>query len=97
MKKRIFSFGKHYCVLVLVLSFIHQKKQLKIERYHHLNQESKTFLNISSNEGRECGSSETHVSTRLKYDCGHSDWIDGRSPFFVIDENNSAGLVTFTS
>ena len=58
------------------------------------NQESKTVLNISSNEGRECGSSTKQADKRLKYDCGHSDCMLGRSPFFVIDVNNSAGLVT---
>ena len=37
------------------------------------NQESKTLLQISSNEGRECGSCTKHADKRLKYDCGQSD------------------------
>ena len=55
------------------------------------NQESKTFLHISSNEGRECGSSTKQTEARLKYDCGHSDWMLGRSPLVVMSLNKSPG------
>ena len=65
--------------------------------WNERNQESNTFLHISSNEGRECGSSTKQADKRLKYDCGHSDSILGRSPFFVIEANKSAGFVIFTS
>ena len=68
-------------------------------RYHQdsLIQELKTLLHISSNEGRECGSSAKQRVKRLRYDCGHSDWIVGRSSLSVIPRNNSAGFVTWIS
>ena len=66
-------------------------------RWKERNQESKTLLHISSNEGRECGSSTKQDDARLMYDCGHSDWIDGRTPSVVIPRYNSVGFVIFIS
>ena len=77
-------------IMFVCLSGVIKRKQL-------FNQESNTVLQISSNEGRECGSSTKHAETRLKYDCGHSDLMCGRSPCFTIETNNSDGFVTFTS
>ncbi len=65
--------------------------------WNERNQESNTFLNISSNEGRECGSSTKHVSARLKYDCGHSDWMLGRSPLVVMSLNKSPASLFWIS
>ena len=48
------------------------------------DQEPNTVLLISSNEGRECGSSAKQADARLKYDCGHSDSMCGRSPSSTI-------------
>ena len=70
--------------MFVCLSGVNKRKQL-------FNQESKTVLQISSNEGRECGSSAKHAEKRLKYDCGHSDATRGRSPCFTIETNNSPG------
>ena len=64
-------------IMFVSLSGVNKRKQL-------FNQEPNTVLHISSNEGRECGSSIKHAEARLKYDCGHSDPIDGRSPSNVI-------------
>ena len=61
------------------------------------NQESKTLLQISSNEGRECGSCTKHADKRLKYDCGHSDSTVGRSPRDVISLNKSLASTPFFS
>ena len=66
------------------LSGVNKRKQL-------FNQESKKFLQISSNEGRECGSSAKQAEARLKYDCGHSDSTRGRSPRVVMSLNRSPG------
>ena len=77
-------------IMFVCLSGVNKRKQL-------FNQESNTFLQISSNEGRECGSSTKHADARLKYDCGHSDSIRGRSPSSKIRLNNSDGFVTFIS
>ena len=60
-----------------------------IKRNQLFNQESNTFLHISSNEGRECGSSTKQADKRLKYDCGHSDSTRGRSPRVVMSLNKS--------
>ena len=65
--------------------------------WNERNQESNTFLHISSNEGLECGSSTKQADKRLKYDCGHSDWILGRSPLLVISLNKSLGSTLLIS
>ena len=77
-------------IMFVSLSGVIKRKQL-------FNHESNTFLHISSNEGRECGSSTKQAEARLKYDCGHSDSIRGRSPCFTIEANNSDVFVTFIS
>ena len=59
------------------LSGVNKRKQL-------FNQEQNTVLQISSNEGRGCGSSPKQADARLKYDCGHSDSMCGRSPSSTI-------------
>ena len=64
-------------IMLVSLSGVNKRKQL-------FNQESNTVLQISSNEGRECGSSAKHADARLKYDCGHSDSMCGRSPSDTI-------------
>ena len=69
-------------IMFVSLSGVIKRKQL-------FNQESKTVLQISSNEGRECGSSTKQADARLKYDCGHSDSICGRSPRVVMSLNKS--------
>ena len=60
-----------------------------IKRKQLFNQEQNTVLHISSNEGRECGSSTKQAEARLKYDCGHSDSTRGRSPRVVMSLNRS--------
>ena len=50
-------------IMLVFLSGVNKRKRL-------FNQESNTVLQISSNEGRECGSSAKHADARLKYDCG---------------------------
>ena len=60
-------------IMFVSLSGMNKRKQLFIQQLN-------SFLHISSNEGRECGSSTKHADKRLKYDCGHSDSIRGRSP-----------------
>ena len=65
--------------------------------WNERNQESNTFLNISSNEGRECGSSTKQAERSCVYDCGHSDWILGRSPLLVISLNKSLGSTLLIS
>ena len=69
-------------IMFVSLSGVNKRKQL-------FNQESNTFLHISSNEGRECGSSTKQADKRLKYDCGHSDSTRGRSPRVVMSLNRS--------
>ena len=69
-------------IMLVRLSRVNKRKQL-------FNQESNTLLQISSNEGRECGSSTKHADKRLKYDCGHSDSTRGRSPRVVMSLNSS--------
>ena len=69
-------------IMFVSLSGVNKRKQL-------FNQESNTVLHISSNEGRECGSSAKQAEARLKYDCGHSDSMCGRSPRVVISLNRS--------
>ena len=69
-------------IMFVCLSGVNKRKQL-------FNQESKTVLQISSNEGRECGSSTKQADARLKYDCGHSDSMCGRSPRVVMSLNRS--------
>ena len=77
-------------IMFVSLSGVIKRKQL-------FNQESNTVLHISSNEGRECGSSTKQAEARLKYDCGHSDSTRGRSPSDVIPRYNSDGFVAFIS
>ena len=69
-------------IMIVCLSGVNKRKQL-------FNQESKTLLQISSNEGRECASSTKQADKRLKYDCGHSDSMCGRSPSDVMSLNKS--------
>ena len=69
-------------IMFVCLSGVNKRKQL-------FNQESNTVLQISSNEGRECGSSAKQADARLKYDCGHSDSMCGRSPRVVMSLNRS--------
>ena len=69
-------------IMLVSLSGVNKRKQL-------FNQESNTVLQISSNEGRECGSWTKHAEARLKYDCGHSDSMCGRSPRVVMSLNRS--------
>ena len=77
-------------IMFVSLSGVNKRKQL-------FNQESNTVLHISSNEGRECGSSTKQAEKRLKYDCGHSDSIRGRSPRVVMSLNRSlASLFTIS-
>ena len=77
-------------IMLVCLSGVNKRKQL-------FNQESNTVLQISSNEGRECGSSTKQAEARLKYDCGHSDSIRGRSPRVVMSLNRSlASLFTIS-
>ena len=64
-------------IMLVSLSGVNKRKQL-------FNQELNTFLHISSNEGRECGSWTKQADERLRYDCGHSDSIRGRSPSSTI-------------
>ena len=71
-------------IMFVSLSGVIKRKQL-------FNQESNTLLQISSNEGRECGSSIKQADERLKYDCGHSDSMCGRSPRVVMSLNRSPG------
>ena len=71
-------------IMFVCLSGVNKRKQL-------FNQESKTLLQISSNEGRECGPSTKHADARLKYDCGHSDSMCGRSPRVAMSLNRSPG------
>ena len=77
-------------IMLVCLPGVNKRKQL-------FNQELNTVLQISSNEGRECGSSTKHAEKRLKYDCGHSDSMCGRSPCFTIETNSSDGFFTFIS
>ena len=77
-------------IMFVSLSGVSKRKQL-------FNHESNTFLHISSNEGRECGSSTKQADKRLKYDCGHSDSTRGRSPRVVMSLNRSlASLFTIS-
>ena len=69
-------------IMFVSLSRVNKRKQL-------FNQEPNTVLHISSNEGRERGSSTKHAEARLKYDCGHSDSTRGRSPRVVMSLNRS--------
>ena len=74
------------------------ERGLKETRSHCVIQLTpKTVLEISSNEGRECGSSTKQTEARLKYDCGHSDWMLGRTPSSTTPRNNSDGFVTLIS
>ena len=68
-------------IMFVSLSGVTKRKQL-------FNHESNTVLHISSNEGRECGSSTKQAEKRLKYDCGHSDSTRGRSPRVVMSLNS---------
>ena len=71
-------------IMFVSLSGVNKRKQL-------FNQESNTFLHISSNEGRECGSLSQQDAIRIAYDDGQSDSICGRSPCSTIPRNNSLG------